>query len=63
MKKSFSLSTEYKLKVRASAYIGKKGYTIPKIALQKEDIENGEPHRVMHSLVGTFIKEMPAEES
>lgn len=30
---------------------------------QKEDIENGEPHRVMHSLVGTFIKEMPAEES
>ena len=39
MKKSFSLSAEYKLKVCASAYIGKKGYTIPKIALQKEDIE------------------------
>lgn len=30
---------------------------------QKADIENGEPHRVMHSLIGTFIKQMPAEMS
>lgn len=29
----------------------------------REDIENGEPHRVMHSLIGTFAKEMPAEMS
>ena len=30
---------------------------------QKDDIEAGEIHRVMHSLIGTFIKEMPPEES
>jgi hypothetical protein len=30
---------------------------------QKGDIESGEPHRVMHSLIGTFIKQMPAEMS
>ena len=30
---------------------------------QKEDFANQEPHRVMHSLVGTFIKELPPEES
>lgn len=30
---------------------------------QKEDIEKGETHRVMHSLIGTFIKEMPVETS
>lgn len=28
---------------------------------QREDIEKGEQHRVMHSLIGTFIKEMPPE--
>jgi hypothetical protein len=30
---------------------------------QEEDFKAGEPHRVMHSLIGTFIKEMPPEES
>lgn len=29
----------------------------------REDLDKGEPHRVMHSLVGTFIKEMPNEKS
>ena len=29
----------------------------------KEDIERGEPHRVMHSLIGTFVKEIPTENS
>lgn len=30
---------------------------------QRDDIEKGEAHRVMHSLIGTFIKEMPLEAS
>ena len=39
MKKSIVLSTEYKETVRFRAYLGKKGYTIPKIALKKDDLE------------------------
>lgn len=39
MKKSIVISAEYKETVRSQAYLGKKGYTIPKIALKKDDIE------------------------
>jgi superfamily II DNA or RNA helicase len=39
MKKSVTLTTEYKAKVRSSAYIGKKGYTIPKSVLKTDDFE------------------------
>ena len=39
MKKSVTLTIEYKAKVRSSAYIGKKGYTIPKSVLKTDDFE------------------------
>ena len=39
MKKSITLSPEYKTKVRSSAYLGKKGYTIPKSVLKTDDFE------------------------
>jgi hypothetical protein len=36
---SFVLTDEYKSIIKANAYLGKKGYTIPKICLHNDDYE------------------------
>lgn len=39
-KPKFELSETYKEDVRSQAYLGKKGYTIPKSCISKEDLDN-----------------------
>ena len=43
----FQLSATYKENVRQNAYIGKKGYTVPKSVLSQEDIEDVKKELVM----------------
>ena len=39
-KQKFELSESYKEEIRNHAYLGKKGYTIPKLIMGKEDLDD-----------------------